>query len=132
MFLKYIYPAVLWAGFIIVSSGLPGNYIPGFVDFWDWLGWDKIFHLFVFAVLTFLVMRAFYMQYSFPWLRSNYIVTSLGFGIVFGFLMEVLQRFIFVGRSGNVYDLLADAVGCLLGWLIFYLALKKDVIRIKK
>ena len=132
MFFKYNYPAALWAVFIAVSSGLPGSYIPGFVDFWDWLGWDKIFHIFVFSVLTLLLMRGLYLQNSYPRLRSRHIVLSLGFGIVFGLLMEVMQRFFFVGRSGNAYDLLADAVGCLLGWLIFYLAMKKDIIQIKK
>lgn len=131
MFLKYSYPAILWAFFILLSSGLPGNYIPGFVSFWEWLGWDKIFHIIIFMVFSFLLMRGFYLQYSFPWLRSHHIIAALCVGMIFGFLMEVMQRFVFIGRSGNIFDLGADAVGCLAGWMVFFLAKKKDIIQIK-
>jgi VanZ family protein len=125
-------PALLWAILILVLSGIPGNYFPRVVDFWGWLGPDKVVHLILFGTFALLLMRGFYLQYSFPLLRSYHVGISLAVGMVFGVLTEVLQKYVFIGRSGNIYDFGADVIGCLIGWLLFNLIKRKGALFLKK
>ena len=37
------------------------------------------------------------------------------FGILFGGLMEICQHYIFVNRSGNWFDFLANTIGAIIG-----------------
>ncbi|MBU2649875.1 MAG: VanZ family protein, partial [Bacteroidetes bacterium] len=55
-------------------------------------------------------------QYQFPGLRYHYVVYALLFGIVLGLITEVMQVFVFTGRSGNVFDFAANTIGCFTGW----------------
>lgn len=132
MFFRHTAPALVWAIVILVLSGIPGNYFPRIEGFWDWLGPDKLVHLLLYSAFVFLLMRGFYLQYSFPFLRLNYIWISLAVGTVFGILTEVLQKFVFIGRSGNIYDFGADVAGCLLGWLLFAWLKRKGSSILKK
>lgn len=50
----------------------------------------------------------------------------LTIGIVFGSLTEILQVFLFVNRSGNIYDIIANIIGCTLGLAIFLVINKKS------
>lgn len=50
----------------------------------------------------------------------------LTIGIVFGSLTEILQVFLFVNRSGNIYDIIANIIGCTLGLTIFLVINKKS------
>lgn len=40
-------------------------------------------------------------------------------GILFGGLMEICQHYIFINRSGNWYDFIANAIGALLGVILY-------------
>ncbi len=125
MFIKYNWPGILWIMIILVLVGVPGNYFPEVISFWKWLNPDKIIHLLIFGILTILLIRGFRKQYSFIFLRSYSKQIALIFGIFFGLLTEVLQIFVFTGRNGNVYDFIANALGCLLGLLIYNLISRK-------
>ena len=46
------------------------------------------------------------------------------FGILFGGLMEICQHYIFINRSGNWYDFIANAIGALLGVILYPQLLK--------
>ena len=132
MFFRHLLPAILWAILILVLSGIPGNYFPRVIDFWGWLGPDKIVHLILFGTFVYFLMRGLYLQYSFPVVRSYYVGISLAVGMIFGVLTEVLQKYVFIGRNGNIYDFIADVIGCLLGWLIFNLIKRKGAMFFKK
>jgi len=125
MFFKYNWPGITWILVILVLTGLPGNYFPQVRTFWEWLGPDKIIHIGIFGILTCLLLRGFQKQYQFQRLRSNYIIFAIGIGIVFGALTEVGQRYVFIGRSANIYDFLANTVGCLLGLVVYYILSRK-------
>jgi VanZ family protein len=121
MWFRRLWPAIIWALIVLVITGLPGSYIPRISGFWDWISTDKIVHVFIFATLGFLIFYGFREQY----LRSNrrylYVLIVLLVTFLYGVATEVLQRHVFIGRNGNVYDFLADATGGLIGFLAFYL-----------
>jgi VanZ family protein len=111
----------------MVLMELPGKYFPTVVNFWEWIGPDKIVHLILFGTLAFLT----------PWgyrkkilsgndsFKRKVILQSFLFTISYGALTEILQKYIFINRYGSLYDFLADAIGCLLGTIVFFLFIKK-------
>lgn len=122
---RHFYPAIAWAILILIISGIPGEYIPASIPFLNLFKPDKLVHLFLFATFSYLLSRG-----SEKYFPSGSIATkifiSIGTGIVFGLLTEALQRYLFIGRSGNWMDFMADVTGCLIGWAIFKVLYKKD------
>jgi VanZ family protein len=118
MLLKKMWPALFWALFILALCGLPGSAIPE-LTFLDWLKPDKIVHLVLFGVLSFLLIKGL-AGYDLNSAWTSYPKTfSLIVSSLYGVLIELLQEYVFIDRHGDVYDSIADAVGAALG-LWFY------------
>jgi len=132
MLVRQQWRAFIWALFILVITGIPGSYIPGITTFWEWLQPDKIVHVFIFAVLSFLILFNVRTQYSRSNRRFYYVIIAVGSTAVYGLLTEVLQYYVFIGRSGNVYDVLADCVGALSGWILFNWVSQKKILKNSK
>src|SRR4051812_33668667 len=119
MFLRYNYPALLWALFIFILCTLPGKNIPH-LKFLDWLKPDKIVHFVLWGALSFLLVRGFSQQHTFVYVSEHAKMYAIIFSCLYGVVIELLQTYIFTYRSGEVYDAIADAVGAFIGvW--FYL-----------
>jgi VanZ family protein len=116
---RYYWPVTLWAFLILALTGLPGSYFPKVPTVWDLLEPDKIIHLLIFLVLTVLMLYgAPPRQSAAPgpfWLAF----ISIGTGVVFGGLTELLQAYIFVWRQASVYDFIADAAGSIAGYVLY-------------
>ncbi len=124
--LKKQWPALLWSAFILLLTGLPGSYFPKVTTFWDWLQPDKVVHLFIFGVLAFLILFGSREQYFHSRKRYQFGVAAVVVTAIYGLTTEVLQYYVFIGRSGNRFDFFADTVGAVLGWALFsYLYRKK-------
>jgi len=124
MFSKPFLPVWLWATFIMIICGIPGNDIPR-LAFLDWLRPDKLVHLFVFGVLCYLLINGL-VKSGVANLLSDYPRTSsLILCTVYGALIEVLQAYIFINRSGDVRDAIADSLGALLGIWLYNLVSKR-------
>lgn len=119
--IRRIWPSVLWAIAILVLTGVPGKYFPAVTSFWDWLSPDKIVHIFIFGIQAFLLFHAFRVQFLPTKQRLVYVSVISGSVILFALLTEVLQTYVFIGRHGNVYDFIADAVGVFFGFMAYYL-----------
>ncbi len=124
MILKGYWPALAWSLIILLLTGLPGDVFPEIKSFWEWLSPDKIVHLFIFGALSFLILFGYRNQYE-SHNRKKLVLTAVVITILYGILTEMLQRYVFVGRSGNVFDALADALGAFLGWWAFIPIFKK-------
>ena len=125
--LRKFWPALLWALIILLLTGLPGSYFPTVKTFWDWLGPDKLVHLFIFGVMVFLIMFGFREQYFQSKKRYQFGIVSVVITSLYGLLTEILQVYVFIGRSGNRFDFYADAVGAILGWAFFFLIYRKKI-----
>lgn len=109
--------------------GLPGSYFPAVVTFWDWLGPDKIIHLLVFGILSFLFLYGYRKDIVVKDSRYRCVmyVVSLVFSISYGGMTELLQKHLFINRFGSVLDFFADAIGCVIGLVIFVLCFEKKI-----
>jgi len=127
MLLRKLWPAIVWALFILILTGTPGNYIPEITTFWSWLEPDKLVHIFLFGTLSFLILVGYRQQYFESNQRYIFVAAAVGIALAYGLLTEVLQATVFVGRHGNVYDFIADSLGAFTGWLGFRLLYAKKI-----
>jgi VanZ family protein len=112
--IKAYLPAFLWLMFITGLSVMPGVQLPAFHLF----SADKLAHAVVYGVLTWLLLRAYALtrkDTQTPWKE----VLLSGVSIVYGVLMEFVQYAFIPGRFYEYDDMLANAIGVMLGWLCF-------------
>ena len=119
IYVKQFAPAIVWFLFTSVLLFTPGKVLhePG-----DWFGKinaDKLIHVGIFALLSFLIMYGF-KKYMDPkkWPGSVYWKTVLGVA-VWGVASELIQGFAIPNRSMSVVDALADVLGAFSGLFIF-------------
>ncbi|MCA6066580.1 VanZ family protein [Chryseobacterium sp. RG1] len=79
-------------------------------------GIDKVLHLSIFAMLGFCFMA------TFPKIKFYYFFQII---LIYGFLTEILQEEMGLGRSMETLDVVADAIGCLIGYSIYKLLIKR-------
>lgn len=91
---------------IIIAVLIPGSDLPDV----NIGGYDKLIHMAMFAVWAIAV------RYDFSNSRFRYVLAFF-MGITFSALTEILQLLV-EGRSFDLYDMAADAVGLLIGLLI--------------
>ena len=127
IFSRSLWPAIIWAAVILILVGLPGNSIPEFKSFWEWIGLDKIVHVLIFAPLTFLILFGLRRQYLKSSRRYLYVLGAISLSLAYGLLTEVLQAYVFVGRDGNAFDFYANAIGVITGYLGFILIYGKKI-----
>ena len=118
MFFRYNLPALLWALFILFITLIPGQYIPP-ASIWDFASFDKVVHFGVFAILIVLLALGFIKQYRFNIFRSKAITIAFSISIPYGIFLEMIQGLWLDDRYFDVYDVIANAIGCILGIIIF-------------
>nr|WP_294308161.1 VanZ family protein [uncultured Chryseobacterium sp.] len=92
---------------------------PGEENYEYWFmfsGIDKILHLSIFAALGFCFIAAF------PKIRFLYFFQII---LIYAFLTEILQEEMGLGRSMETLDVVADAVGCLVGYYTYRFFIKR-------
>jgi len=100
---------------------MPGAYVPKVTSFLDWASPDKIVHFILFGGLAYLILYG-YRDYLNGGEKSlGIIITAILIATLYGLLTEVLQHYVFIGRNGNIFDFVADAIGAVIGFLAFYL-----------
>lgn len=117
MKLKSFIPTLIWLIIIVVLSGYPGRDLPKapFDEF------DKLVHLAIYAILSFLSVLGFSKQ-SHSFLLNSKLQNffSISFSIVIGGVIELLQEYVFINRYGDWYDFIANSLGAFLGVIGFY------------
>ncbi|MFQ6102687.1 MAG: VanZ family protein [Candidatus Glassbacteria bacterium] len=105
-------PSLLWAGLIFYLSSQPHISLPGK----EFLLKDKIVHGVAFTILCALVF------YGCKGLSNIDSARGLGLlGVItYGFLDEIHQKYV-PGRLCDQYDFLADSVGAVVFFALFYL-----------
>ncbi len=109
-------PALGWLLITIVLFTLPGSDLPK-VTWMNRLHVDKLVHVFLFAVLVWLFFRAIAGARGRMTVgRTRILVlTLLAAGIIYGLSIEFIQKDFIRNRSFDLWDVMADAVGSLIG-----------------
>ena len=115
--------AISWFIIMNILFVLPGSALPKAGWFSD-IQLDKWIHVGLFAVLVFLWCSAFTPLFKKIWI-------ALVVAIAYGLLVEIVQKYWVPNRSFDLYDVLADAAGSVLG-LFVWLRVNKKVKRIEK
>jgi len=108
---------------------IPGTELPKVK--WDnkiWL--DKWIHVFLFLVLVILWSKAYARKNNMQANTRKVFFQIMLLGILYGILMELVQKYFIPYRTFDLIDMIADAGGCAAGYII---SLKRFVkSRIKK
>lgn len=115
--LKYHWRAIIWVILIFIGCLLPSNDLPSTSFFSRIPHFDKIVHFILYFVFVLFLMAGFIRQFNGTQLKT--VLFSFFIAIACGLLIEVLQSEMHAGRSGDVYDMLANTGGALLGILLF-------------
>ena len=116
-------PGVLCALVILVLTGLPGSCFPHVKPV---IGVDKVVHVLMYAGFVFACLWGYrkpFKENGMAYRRKALWITLL-IGIIYGILTEIMQEFLVPGRTGSVYDWIADVIGCILGAIIAYFLLR--------
>jgi VanZ family protein len=108
-FLRYKFPAVLWAIVIYIASSIPGAKMPRFIHHIN----DKLLHISVFFVLGLLVYLALEPRAKTPFLNWKRCAIAVLVVVVYGMTDEFHQAFV-PGRTVDILDVTADTIGGLL------------------
>lgn len=103
---------VVWTIFVIVMSLLPKSSIDvGNIHFFK--GFDKIVHLFFYAILMFLWIKDFKL-----FEKSDNKAKKFIFGIFYcislGVILEICQKYLEIGRSFDTFDIIANISGAII------------------
>lgn len=118
--IKAYLPALLWLLFITGLSVMPGVQLPAFHLF----SADKLAHAVVYGVLTWLLLRAYTRTRQAPLSFGKEIIV-LCLSTIYGVFMEFVQFAFIPGRFYEYDDMLANALGSVMGWVFFRLTFKK-------
>ena len=92
---------------------MPGKDIPD-VSFLDEIYFDKWVHIGIFGGLTFLT--------DYPFIKAGLATKKLLIKItvtyiIYGILIEFIQKYFASERTFDITDMMADAVGCFAGYI---------------
>ena len=109
---------LLWSLFILIICFLPGSKLPN-PTFLSKIYFDKIIHLLVYLILFILVFKGAKEIIGMPLLFSAF------YCIIYGLIIELVQHFLIIDRSGELFDVFANVVGVFIG-MIFVIIKKKN------
>ena len=115
---RYKSVAITWFIVMCILFFLPGSDLPQ-ANWLDAIYFDKWVHIGLFAMLTFLWRSAFDLDLN----HYNWII--LFTAILYGLSVEFIQRYWIPNRSFDLFDLLADTVGSLIGIAVWSVVYKK-------
>ena len=107
-------PAGIWGICIVFLSVTPGAVIRK-LQLSDLFSYDKLGHLIFYAAFVILLSRGFFVLRKGD-LRDSDITASTVFAFLVGAALEVFQSLAFIGRNFDVFDLIANIIGCATGW----------------
>jgi len=107
--------AIFWLALTTVLLCLPGSALPD-RNWFSTIQLDKWIHIGLFGVLVFVWCGAIRRKVDNPVTIKNYFLGACSFAIAYGVAMEFVQDAFIANRSFDVWDICADAAGCVAGW----------------
>ncbi|OFX23517.1 MAG: hypothetical protein A2033_16210 [Bacteroidetes bacterium GWA2_31_9] len=125
IFLKYRF-SIIWAIIILILSGLSGDTVNK-ISFINIPHFDKIVHAGIYFILCSIII------YESGFFKSKYsfstLFTILLISISYGILMEIMQEYVFIKRSNDLFDIIANSTGAVFSIFAFVIYKKKIDVR---
>jgi len=128
--LKHFALFIIWFGIILYLSFTPLNDWPK-VNMLNKLYFDKIVHVCMYAMLSFLLLRGFFKQQNSQQPRYPVLISSVVFCAVMGASIEFLQPMLTMYRQFEWADMVANATGAVSGYFLFSWLKKKQWLGMK-
>ena len=120
--LSRLFPAVSWTIIIFILLSLPGNMLPSENNL-SIPNLDKYVHIILFGGFVFLWSYYYaYRSTNKKYTKPTYLIIFL-IACIYGTAMEFVQKYFIPNRDFDLYDILADVVGALGGYLIVRLTI---------
>jgi VanZ family protein len=124
MFLNKNKLGIAWTLLILLVCLMPGDNLPG-SSFLSFIGVDKLIHGFLYAVLMVLVGKGLIKQFDSSYSRNKMLIVAFLYCLFLGIGIEFVQNSFVSGRSGDVFDVLANNIGAFIGFLFIVFQLKR-------
>jgi len=116
-------PALLWTILILILISIPGNMLPKeektFIPNLDKLIHATLFGSFVFLWSIYYATRKEKNNHS-----NSRFVLILIIACLYGVATELMQKYLIPNRDYDIFDIMADSIGAVLGFLIVLLTVK--------
>jgi len=120
--LKYYWPAILWALFILIICSIKLGEVSRSPLFFA--GFDKLVHCGLLFVLTVFIVSGYARMQMPRRLPHNTLLLITVIAIAYGGAIELLQHYFFTWRSGEWDDLFADTIGILMATFSIFITAK--------
>jgi VanZ family protein len=112
---RFLIPAIAWLITCTILLTLPASAFPSDNWYTKIPMWDKWIHIGLFSILSFLFCWGIF-KVGMPGhnLKKNFIQTAICC-LLYGILMELVQRYFIPNRSFDNGDIIADGVGSMAG-----------------
>jgi len=110
------WPALFWSAIIVFLLSIPGSDLPEESSFLTIPYFDKWVHFGIFALFVVLWCWAVSLKKSAGNLVQKFIWITLA-GILLGYLMELVQKYLVPNRDYDLWDVVADSAGAIAGLL---------------
>ena len=89
------------------------------------IAWDKVAHFGMFFVLSAVSLFDYYRLHSSRPRMSRWVFWGFVLPVIYGAVIELMQKYFFSSRSAELADFLADFLGSLTAWFIALFLYKK-------
>ena len=125
MFLSKNKYGIVWTLLILQLCLMPGDNLPS-TSFLSFKGADKLLHFTLYFVLLILVGKGLVNYFDSSYSSNRIIVIAFLYCLFLGVGIEFLQSIFVPGRSGDFFDVLANATGASVGVVILLVQSKKS------
>jgi VanZ family protein len=123
MFLNKNKYGLAWTLLILLVCLMPGDSLPN-SSFLSFKGADKLIHFTLYLVLLIIVGKGLVDYFKPSYSSSRIIIIAFLYCLFLGIGIEFIQSVFVAGRLGDVFDVLANAIGSSIGGLILIAQLK--------
>lgn len=114
--LHSFWPAFFWSAIVIFLLSIPGSDLPQESSFLSIPYFDKWVHLGIFALFVVLWCWAIRFRKQRRNLVRSFIWITAG-AVLLGYIMELVQKYLVPNRDYDLWDVVADGAGAILGLL---------------
>jgi VanZ family protein len=117
--IKKFIPGIAWFFLVLTLCCIPGFDLPKVDNWLIEINYDKLIHVGLFAVLAYLFMYPLKKLDLSGSERWHYVIKIAIATIIWGVVVELIQKFFIPGRSFTLGDCVADGLGSIVA-LVFY------------